>query len=366
VTSAPILLKTLLQERHWQTYRTFCSEYDKAARNIDPTLIGSWPSRAQLHRWLSGTLKGLPYSDHCRILEVMFPGYAAQEMFSPLSDGRQPSEESEAAAVFATVARGLAAPESQAADWDMAASLTNTATPPDDTDMPLPMTAHSSQADPFTRELGQKLLELQKVLRLTGDEGRLLAGLAGNVVELSVNLDMDIDKTGEAHLTYRHEILNLTNKSITRLPRELWFVYTTGPLVIEPVCEGKRRVAIQRVHDTPTLAKFACQISPAIQPGETGVVGYECRGGQFRELLYWRQSLQRYTRHFTIRLRHRGAGTLTSCSAVEEHPDGSESFALEDLIWDYDGDDIVMTVTRDYLRPNQCVTLRWDVHRAAS
>lgn len=89
-------------------------------------------------------------------------------------------------------------------------------------------------------------------------------------------------------------------------------------------------------------------------------------GGLFIDLLDWRQALQRYTRHFTMKLRHQHAGILASCSAVEEHPDGSEIFAAEDLLWDYEGDDIVITVARDYLRPNRSVTLRWDVQRAAT
>lgn len=83
MTEQQILLKTLLQQRHWQTYSTFCKEYDKAARRVDPALQGGWPSRAQLHRWLTGELKGLPYSDHCRVLEAMFPGRSARELFSP-------------------------------------------------------------------------------------------------------------------------------------------------------------------------------------------------------------------------------------------------------------------------------------------
>jgi hypothetical protein len=118
------------------------------------------------------------------------------------------------------------------------------------------------------------------------------------------------------------------------------------------------------VHDTPTLSKFACQISPAVQPGETAVIGYVCEGGQFLDHLYWRQSIQRYTRHLTVSLRHRNVGILTACSAVEEHQDGSETFASEDLLWDYEAEDVVMTLTRDYLRPNQSVTLRWDTDRA--
>lgn len=35
----PILLKALLRERHWQNYATFCAEYDKVARRIDPNLV---------------------------------------------------------------------------------------------------------------------------------------------------------------------------------------------------------------------------------------------------------------------------------------------------------------------------------------
>ncbi|MEU8397812.1 DUF5919 domain-containing protein [Nonomuraea sp. NPDC048892] len=82
MTDQPILLKTLLTQRHWQTYSTFCKEYDKAAKKVDPSLQGGWPSRAQLHRWLNGELKGLPYSGHCRVLEAMFPGRTAHELFA--------------------------------------------------------------------------------------------------------------------------------------------------------------------------------------------------------------------------------------------------------------------------------------------
>jgi hypothetical protein len=46
VTDQQILLKTLLTQRHWQTYSTLCKEYDKAAKKVDPSLQGRWPSRA--------------------------------------------------------------------------------------------------------------------------------------------------------------------------------------------------------------------------------------------------------------------------------------------------------------------------------
>ncbi|GAA5085656.1 hypothetical protein GCM10023259_098050 [Thermocatellispora tengchongensis] len=73
----------MLQQRHWQAYGTFQREYDKAAKTVDPALVRTWPSRAQLHRWLSGTIKGLPYPDHCRVLEAMFPGWTAHDLFAP-------------------------------------------------------------------------------------------------------------------------------------------------------------------------------------------------------------------------------------------------------------------------------------------
>jgi hypothetical protein len=83
MSTQPVRLRVLLQQRHWQNHRTFCREYDKAARAVDSQLRGTAPSRAQLHRWLSGELKGLPYGDHCRILEKMFPEWSAAELFEP-------------------------------------------------------------------------------------------------------------------------------------------------------------------------------------------------------------------------------------------------------------------------------------------
>jgi hypothetical protein len=87
MSERPLLLKLLLRERHWQNYGTFCAEYDKAAARIDPDLAGSVPSRAQLHRWLTGSLRSLPYPDHCRVLEEMLPGWTAEQLFHPANPG---------------------------------------------------------------------------------------------------------------------------------------------------------------------------------------------------------------------------------------------------------------------------------------
>lgn len=77
----PIALKVLLRQRHLQGHRTFCKEYDKLAKRLDPDLVGTWPSKAQFYRWLARDLKGLPYAHHCRMLEAMFPGWSAEQLF---------------------------------------------------------------------------------------------------------------------------------------------------------------------------------------------------------------------------------------------------------------------------------------------
>jgi hypothetical protein len=81
LNTKPVVLKALLQQRHMQTHSAFCREYDKVAADVDRTLKGGWPSRAQFYRWLSGDLIGLPYADHCRILEKMFPGWKVAQLF---------------------------------------------------------------------------------------------------------------------------------------------------------------------------------------------------------------------------------------------------------------------------------------------
>jgi hypothetical protein len=81
VSIEPVRLKAVLRQKHLQTHSAFCREYDRVARKIDPELAGTWPSRAQFHRWLSGELKGLPYPHHCRVLEKMCPGWTAEQLF---------------------------------------------------------------------------------------------------------------------------------------------------------------------------------------------------------------------------------------------------------------------------------------------
>lgn len=88
-TKSPVVLKVLLQHLQLQTHRAFCREYDRVAAKADPTLRGGWPSKAQFYRWLSGELIGLPYPDHCRILESMFPEWKVDQLFQTHDGGIQ-------------------------------------------------------------------------------------------------------------------------------------------------------------------------------------------------------------------------------------------------------------------------------------
>jgi hypothetical protein len=357
-------LKALLRERHWQTYKTFTSEYDKAARSIDPRLADSVPSRAQLHRWLAGDLVGLPYPDHCRVLEKMFPGWTAEQLFESLPAGHaEPSLR-----LVQAIRDGFEATSPDSIDWGISDPATSARhdSPDDnreeaaglllpDDDLDLGETAHT---------LGQKLATLGRVLRLSPIELKQLATLSGNVVDLAVEIELDIESDGSAKVAYYYHHLNLSSKPLTRMPRELWFQYADGPLTITPVeTAGKHRMVIQRIHDSPNLAKFACRLSPAVQPGDSASTAFVCTGGQFVDAYYWRQNIYRYTRHLTIVIRHRGMRDyLRECNAVEELPDGAENSASDSLTWDYDDRDVVITLTRDYLHPTQAVTVRWDIN----
>ncbi len=80
------LLTELLRRRHLQTYRAFCKAYNTAAALIDEKLVGTFPAERQFCCWISGDMVGLPYPDHCNVLEAMFPGYSARQLFDISDD----------------------------------------------------------------------------------------------------------------------------------------------------------------------------------------------------------------------------------------------------------------------------------------
>ncbi|MGH3932310.1 MAG: hypothetical protein ACRDTF_20315 [Pseudonocardiaceae bacterium] len=75
------LLRELLRRRCLHNYQEFCRAYDLKAATIDQKLVGSYPAERQFHRWICGELTGLPHPEHCAVLEVLFPGYSARELF---------------------------------------------------------------------------------------------------------------------------------------------------------------------------------------------------------------------------------------------------------------------------------------------
>lgn len=385
----PVVLKVLLQHRHLQTHRAFCREYDRVAAKTDSTLRGSWPSKAQFYRWLAGELVGLPYPDHCRILESMFPGWKVNQLFQVHEGGidfvpepgkpqkatpttqsaqsTQPVDQKDAilSNLLDSIERGLEAPAIGHAGWGSLAD-SRTVSPPS---LTFPISVASSGAETeesAAQRIARSLVVLSKRLHLSDAELTGLAKLAGCVVELDVTCSIDIDAAGWSTVAYSHQLLNLTNRPIKRVTRELWFEITDGPLTIESSPGNDRKVAIQRTHDMNNLSKFACHISPAIAPGETATISYSCRGGQFVHDHYWRQAVPRYTRLLTLNIRHRGVDMLLNCTAIEEQADGSEVSATEDLICADDSGDAVITLVRNYLQPSQAVTLRWEVSRASS
>ena len=153
MTERHVRLRDALRARHWQTYRTFCREFDKAAKIVDPHLVGTWPSRAQFHRWLAGDLKGLPYPDHRRVLEQMLPDWTAEQLFEPCGAGcplSSPVETPESlnATVMRSIEEGLKTPNP--------AHRNGWARPP----MAMPVPGHASAAARTTRDEGLKLPEV--------------------------------------------------------------------------------------------------------------------------------------------------------------------------------------------------------------
>jgi hypothetical protein len=110
MTAHPTALAVLLEERGLDRYGSFCAAYRKAANGLDKQLVHSVPSRAQFHRWLTGELRRLPYTDHCRVLEHMLPGYSTQQLLAPCPDRAVPAPERAAPGTTAAAARSAPPP----------------------------------------------------------------------------------------------------------------------------------------------------------------------------------------------------------------------------------------------------------------
>lgn len=200
-------------------------------------------------------------------------------------------------------------------------------------------------------------------LRLNPAEVTELAKLSGHLVDLELSCSIDIAIDGAAEVTYRFHTMNLTDKPVKRMSREQWFENTDGRLQIEPHRDSDRDVRIQRIHDTTGMSKFACVFSPAVEPGETATIAYTSRGGLFLYNHYWRQSMPRYTRHLTLTIRHHGVEMLSNYTAIVDGNDGTQISAIDDLVCTHEDDCALIILTRDYLQPNDAITVRWEVAR---
>jgi hypothetical protein len=344
-----VRLKDALRDRHWQTYATFCREYDRAAEGVDSHLVGSWPSRAQLHRWLAGDLKGIPYPDHCRVLERMLPGWSIGQLFTRCgpeceqgtSTGPQISSTGDLVEI---IHRGLATDRSTTREGKV-------------------RDRRSSGADltsPTAELIARRLQIIGQIHRIPPDEMVRLASLSGNIVDLSVNIEINISCDGSCAVTYRYHELNLTSRKFRRASRGMWFQHNREKVTLEALQDGDREVSLQRLHSADNMVKFACLLSPSVEPGESVNFGYTGLGGEFRDDCYWRQSFVRHTRRSTLQVRHRGMSGLASLSAVREFSDGTEADVRSSAIWDRDRGDVVMIFTLDHLQPGQSATLRWE------
>ena len=76
------LLGRLLAERGLHSHAEFVREYRRAAQALGDHGAGPGPSRAQLHRWLSGHIAGLPQPHHRHVLDAMFPGYGVRQLLA--------------------------------------------------------------------------------------------------------------------------------------------------------------------------------------------------------------------------------------------------------------------------------------------
>jgi hypothetical protein len=191
----------------------------------------------------------------------------------------------------------------------------------------------------------------------------------GELIDRRLSLDIDVAPDGAVTVNYRQELFNGGSVPFTRLTRELWFEHTAGPLVIAalPVDEDDpdaRNLIIKKIHQSTLNAHYACQVFPAVQPGESATIAYTCTGGRFVDAFYWRQSVLVPTEELRMRLVHHGIRQLTECAGIEERADGSELSVADSIAWNRTDAVVVVELTRRNLAINQAVTLRWDFARA--
>lgn len=74
-------LRAVCQQRHLQTYGSFRRAYESTARTLGRDFEGICPSEKTFRRWLTGDIGELPRSEHCIVLEALFQGWTARQLF---------------------------------------------------------------------------------------------------------------------------------------------------------------------------------------------------------------------------------------------------------------------------------------------
>ncbi len=301
----------------------------------------------------------------------MFPSWTVRQLFQPVQAKRsdllqfsattKPSDSS----IFETLIQRIRDPGCDEGIWtkNRDARLQIATQPglcliPDDR-----RSLSRSELNSFEKQVGKKLILLAQHLRMSTAELESIAQLTHHVLELETAITIDVAVGGQAVVEYDRLILNLMDHPISRLSWDIWFKNTYANVNVTPGASNSRNTRIAVMHDTANLAKFASLISPPVEPGDTARVSYVCRGGSFTDSLYWRQNIPRHTRHFTLTIRHCSPDRLVGCAAIEEFPDGSERSAMECLIWDTSDEVHLLRLTRDYLKPGQAMTLRWEIEK---
>lgn len=100
-------LKALLRERHLHAYGDFVAEYRRRATELDLPRPAAPPTKAQYYRWVGGQVDSLPRPYHCAVLEHMFPGWTAEELFGHGEHRGGPQPADEEADVLSAIPPGL-------------------------------------------------------------------------------------------------------------------------------------------------------------------------------------------------------------------------------------------------------------------
>ncbi|ORX13071.1 hypothetical protein [Mycobacterium xenopi] len=76
------VLRELLRQRHLHEFSAFAAEYRRIARDLGLPRDAEPPTKATYYYWLSGQMRGTPRGYHCLVLEQMFAGWTAKDLFA--------------------------------------------------------------------------------------------------------------------------------------------------------------------------------------------------------------------------------------------------------------------------------------------